>query len=112
MALKLRSFVLEGETLMLRGYLDTVDGKPRFEILFTVMSQVDRILPEEMNELVKHMQDELYDMKVPEPVKCEDGSTYFFARDNVIERFMHDHKKEVQGNYRTQESAASREDAQ
>ena len=112
MALKLRSFVLEGETLMLRGYLDTVDGKPRFEILFTVMSQVDRILPEEMNELVKHMQDELYDMKVPEPVKCEDGSTYFFARDNVIERFMHDHKKEVQGDDRTQESAASREDAQ
>ena len=112
MALKLRSFVLEGETLMLRGYLDTVDGKPRFEILFTVMSQVDRILPEEMNELVKHMQDELYDMKVPEPVKCEDGSTYFFARDNVIERFMHDHKKEVQGNDRTQESAASREDDQ
>ena len=112
MALKLRSFVLEGETLMLRGYLDTVDGKPRFEILFTVMSQVDRILPEEMNELVKHMQDELYDMKVPEPVKCKDGSTYFFARDDVIERFMHDHKKEVQGNDRTQESAASREDAQ
>ena len=112
MALKLRSFVLEGETLMLRGYLDTVDGKPRFEILFTVMSQVDRILPEEMNELVKHMQDELYDMKVPEPVKCEDGSTYFFAPDDVIERFMHDHKKEVQGDDRTQESAASREDDQ
>ena len=112
MALKLRSFVLEGETLMLRGYLDTVDGKPRFDIRFTVMAHVDRILPEEMNELVKHMQDELYDMKVPEPVKCEDGSTYFFARDNVIERFMHDHKKEVQGNDRTQESAASREDDQ
>ena len=112
MALKLRSFVLEGETLMLRGYLDTVDGKPRFDIRFTVTAPVDRILPEEMNELVKRMQDELYDMKVPEPVKCEDGSTYFFARDNVIERFMHDHKKEVQGNDRTQESAASREDAQ
>ena len=112
MALKLRSFVLEGETLMLRGYLDTVDGKPRFEILFTVMSQVDRILPEEMNELVNHMQDELYDMKVPEPVKCEDGSTYFFARDNVVERFIKDNAKEVQGDDRTQESAASREDAQ
>lgn len=112
MALKLMSFVLEGETLMLRGYLDTVDGKPRFEILFTVMSQVDRILPEEMNELVKHMQDELYDMKVPEPVKCKDGSTYFFARDDVIERFLKDNAKEVQGNDRTQESAASREDAQ
>lgn len=112
MALKLRSFVLEGETLMLRGYLDTVDGKPRFEILFTGMAQVDRILPEEMNELVKHMQDELYDMKVPEPVKCEDGSTYFFARDNVIERFIKDNAKEVQGDDRTQESAASREDDQ
>ena len=112
MALKLRSFVLEGETLMLRGYLDTVDGKPRFDIRFTVMAPVDRILPEEMNDLARNMQDELYDMKVPEPVKCEDGSTYFFARDNVIERFMHDHKKEVQGDDRTQESAASREDAQ
>ena len=112
MALKLTDFTLKGETLMLRGYLDTVDGKPRFDILFTVMAHVDRILPEEMNELVKHMQDELYDMKVPEPVKCEDGSTYFFARDNVIERFMHDHKKEVQGDDRTQESAASREDDQ
>ena len=112
MALKLTDFTLKGETLMLRGYLDTVDGKPRFDIRFTVMAHVDRILPEEMNELVKHMQDELYDMKVPEPVKCEDGSTYFFARDNVIERFMHDHKKEVQGNDRTQESAASREDDQ
>ena len=112
MALKLTDFTRQGETLMLRGYLDTVDGKPRFDILFTVMAHVDRILPEEMNELVKHMQDELYDMKVPEPVKCEDGSTYFFARDNVIERFMHDHKKEVQGNDRTQESAASREDDQ
>lgn len=112
MALKLTDFTLKGETLMLRGYLDTVDGKPRFEILFTSTAQVDRIRPEEMNELVKHMQDELYDMKVPEPVKCEDGSTYFFARDNVIERFMHDHKKEVQGDDRTQESAASREDAQ
>ena len=64
MALKLRSFVLEGEALMLRGYLDTVDGKPRFDIRFTVTAPVDRILPEEMNELVKHMQDELYDMKV------------------------------------------------
>ena len=112
MALKLTDFTLKGETLMLFGYLDKVDGKPRFDILFTVMSQVDRILPEEMNELVNHMQDELYDMKVPEPVKCEDGSTYFFARDNVIERFMHDYKKEVQGDDRTQESAASREDAQ
>ena len=112
MALKLRSFVLEGETLMLRGYLDTVDGKPRFEILFTVMSQVDRIRPEEMNELVNHMQDELYDMKVPEPVKCEDGSTYFFPRNDVIERFLKDNGKEVQGDDRTQESAASREDAQ
>ena len=112
MALKLRSFVLEGETLILRGYLDTVDGKPRFDIRFTVTAPVDSIRPEEMNELVKHMQDELYDMKVPEPVKCEDGSTYFFARDNVIERFMHDHKKEVQGNDRTQESAASWEDDQ
>ena len=112
MALKLRSFVLEGETLMLRGYLDTVDGKPRFDILFTVMAQMDRILPEEINELARNMQDELYGMMVPEPVKCEDGSTYFFARDNVIERFMHDHKKEVQGDDRTQESAASREDAQ
>lgn len=112
MALKLRSFVLEGETLMLRGYLDTVDGKPRFEILFTSTAQVDRIRPEEMNELVNHMQDEIYDMKVPEPVKWEDGSIHFFAPDDVIERFMHDHKKEVQGNDRTQESAASREDAQ
>ena len=112
MALKLRRFVLEGETLMLDGYIDPVDGKPRFDILFTVTAPVDRILPEEMNELVKHMQDELYDMKVPEPVKCEDGSTYFFARDNVIERFMHDYKKEVQGNDRAQESAASREDDQ
>ena len=112
MALKLKSFVLEGETLMLGAYLDTVDGKPRFDIRFTVTAPVDSIRPEEMNELVKHMQDELYDMKVPEPVKCEDGSTYFFARDNVIERFMHDHKKEVQGNDRTQESAASREDDQ
>lgn len=112
MELKLRSFVLEGETLMLRGYLDTVDGKPRFEILFTVMSQVDRILPEEMNELVKHMQDELYDMKVPELVKCEDGEDYFFPRNFVIERFLKDNAKEVQGNDRTQESAASREDAQ
>ena len=112
MALKLTDFTLKGETLMLRGYLDTVDGKPRFEILFTGMAQVDRILPEEMNELVKHMQDELYDMKVPEPVKCEDGSTYFFARDNVIERFIKDNAKEVQGDDRTQESAASREDDQ
>lgn len=112
MELKLRSFVLEGETLMLRGYLDTVDGKPRFEILFTVMSQVDRILPEEMNELVKHMQDELYDMMVPELVKCEDGSTYFFPRNFVIERFLKDNSKEVQGDDRTQESAASREDDQ
>ena len=112
MALKLTDFTLKGETMMLSGYLDTVDGKPRFDIRFTVTAPVDRILPEEMNELVKHMQDELYDMKVPEPVKCEDGSTYFFARDNVIERFMHDHKKEVQGNDRTQESAASREDDQ
>ena len=112
MALKLRSFVLEGKTLMLRGYLDTVDGKPRFDILFTCTSQADRIRPEEMNELVNHMQDELYDMKVPEPVKCEDGSTYFFARDNVIERFIKDNAKEVQGDDRTQESAASREDDQ
>lgn len=112
MALKLRSFVLEGETLMLRGYLDTVDGKPRFDILFTVMAQVDRILPEEINELARNMQDELYDMMVPEPVKCVDGSTYFFARDNVIERFLKDNGKEVQGDDRTQESAASREDAQ
>ena len=112
MALKLTDFTLKGETLMLFGYLDKVDVKPRFDIRFTVTAPVDRILPEEMNELVNHMQDELYDMKVPEPVKCEDGSTYFFARDNVIERFMHDHKKEVQGNDRTQESAASREDAQ
>ena len=112
MALKLRSFVLEGDTLILRGYLDTVDGKPRFEILFTSTAQVDRILPEEMNELVNHMQDELYDMMVPEPVKCEDGSTYFFARDNVVERFIKDNAKEVQGDDRTQESAASREDAQ
>ena len=112
MALKLKSFVLEGETLMLGAYLDTVDGKPRFDIRFTVTAPVDRILPEEMNELIRNMQDELYDMMVPEPVKCEDGSTYFFARDNVIERFMHDHKKEVQGDDRTQESAASREDDQ
>lgn len=112
MALKLRSFVLDGETLMLRGYLDTVDGKPRFDILFTAMAQVDCILPEEINELVKHMQDELYDMKVPEPVKCEDGSTYFFPRNDVIERFLKDNEKEVQGDDRTQESAASREDAQ
>lgn len=112
MALKLRRFVLEGETLMLRGYLDTVDGKPRFDILFTSTAQVDRIRPEEMNELIKHMQDELYDMRVPEPVKCEDDSDYFFPRDKVIERFMHDYKKEVQGNDRAQESAASREDDQ
>ena len=112
MALKLRSFVLEGETLMLRGYLDTVDGKPRFDILFTGMAQVDCILPEEMNELARNMQDELYGMMVPEPVKCEDGSTYFFARDNVVERFIKDNAKEVQGDDRTQESAASREDAQ
>ena len=112
MALKLRSFVLEGETLMLRGYLDTVDGKPRFDILFSVTSQVDRILPEEMNDLARNMQDELYDMMVPEPVKCMDGSTYFFARDNVIERFIKDNAKEVQGDDRTQESAASREDDQ
>lgn len=112
MALKLRSFVLEGETLMLRGYLDTVDGKPRFEILFTCTSQVDRILPEEMNDLARNMQDELYDMMVPEPVKCKDGSTYCFARDSVIERFMKDNAEEVQGDDRTQESAASREDAQ
>ena len=112
MALKLTDFTLKGETLMLFGYLDKVDVKPRFDIRFTVTAPVDRILPEEMNELIKHMQDELYDMKVPEPVKCEDGSTYFFARDNVIERFMHDHKKEVQGDDRTQESATSREDDQ
>ena len=112
MALKLRSFVLEGEALILRGYLDTVDGKPRFDIRFTVTAPVDRILPEEMNELVKHMQDELYDMKVQEPVKWNDGSIHFFTPDDVIERFMHDHKKEVQGDDRTQESAASREDAQ
>ena len=112
MALKLRSFDLEGETLMLRGYLDTVDGKPRFDILFTAMAQVDRILPEEMNELARNMQDELYGMMVPEPVKCEDGSTYFFPRNDVIERFLKDNGKEVQGDDRTQESAASREDAQ
>ena len=112
MALKLRSFVLEGETLILRGYLDTVDGKPRFDIRFTVTAPVDRILPEEMNELIKHMQDELYDMMVPEPVKCENGSTYFFPRNDVIERFIKDNAKEVQGDDRTQESAASREDAQ
>lgn len=112
MALKLRSFVLEGDTLILRGYLDPVDGKPRFDILFTVTAPVDRILPEEMNELVKNMQDELYGMMVPEPVKCEDGSTYFFARDNVVERFIKDNAKEVQGDDRTQESAASREDDQ
>ena len=112
MALKLTDFTLKGETLMLRGYLDTVDVKPRFDIRFTVTAPVDRILPEEMNELVKHMQDELYDMMVPEPVKCEDGSTYFFARDNVVERFIKDNAKEVQGDDRTQESAAGREDAQ
>lgn len=112
MALKLRSFVLEGETLMLCGYLDTVDGKPRFDIRFTVTAPVDRILPEEMNELARNMQDELYDMMVPEPVKCEDGSTYFFPRNDVIERFLKDNAKEVQGDDRTQESAASREDAQ
>ena len=112
MALKLRSFVLEGETLILRGYLDTVDGKPRFDIRFTVTAPVDRILPEEMNELIKHMQDELYDMMVPEPVKCENGSTYFFPRNDVIERFIKDNAKEVQGDDRTQESAASREDDQ
>ena len=112
MALKLRSFVLEGETLMLRGYLDTVDGKPRFDIRFTVTAPVDRILPEEMNELARNMQDELYGMMVPEPAKCEDGSTYFFPRNDVIERFLKDNAKEVQGDDRTQESAASREDAQ
>ena len=112
MALKLRSFVLEGETLILRGYLDTVDGKPRFDIRFTVTAPVDRILPEEMNDLARDMQDELYGMMVPEPVKCVDGSTYFFARDNVIERFLKDNGKEVQGDDRTQESAASREDDQ
>ena len=112
MELKLRSFVLEGETLMLRGYLDTVDGKPRFDIRFTVTAPVDRILPEEMNELVNHMQDELYDMMVPDPVKCVDGSTYFFPRNDVIERFLKDNAKEVHGDDRTQESAAGREDAQ
>ena len=112
MALKLRSFVLEGETLMLRGYLDTVDGKPRFDILFTVMAQMDRILPEEINELARNMQDELYGMMVPEPVKCEDGEDYFFPRNYVIERFLKDNGEEVQGDDRTQESAASREDAQ
>lgn len=112
MALKLRSFVLEGETLMLRGYLDTVDVKPRFDIRFTVTAPVDRILPEEINELARNMQDELYGMMVPEPVKCEDGSTYFFPRNDVIERFLKDNAKEVQGDDRTQESAASREDDQ
>ena len=112
MALKLTDFTLKGETLMLRGYLDTLDGKPRFDILFSVTSQVDRILPEEMNELARNMQDELYDMMVPEPVKCEDGEDYFFPRNYVIERFLKDNAKEVQGDDRTQESAASREDAQ
>lgn len=112
MALKLRSFVLEGDTLILRGYLDTVDGKPRFDIRFTVTAPVDRILPEEMNELARNMQDELYGMMVPEPVKCEDGEDYFFPRNYVIERFLKDNGKEVQGDDRTQESAASREDAQ
>lgn len=112
MALKLRSFVLEGETLILRGYLDTVDGKPRFDIRFTVTAPVDRILPEEMNELARNMQDELYGMMVPEPVKCEDGEDYFFPRNYVIERFLKDNAKEVQGDDRTQESAASREDDQ
>ena len=112
MALKLRSFVLEGETLILRGYLDTVDGKPRFDIRFTVTAPVDRILPEEINELARNMQDELYGMMVPEPVKCEDGEDYFFPRNYVIERFLKDNGKEVQGDDRTQESAASREDAQ
>lgn len=112
MALKLRSFVLEGETLILRGYLDTVDGKPRFDIRFTVTAPVDRILPEEINELARNMQDELYGMMVPEPVKCEDGEDYFFPRNYVIERFLKDNGEEVQGDDRTQESAASREDAQ
>lgn len=112
MALKLRSFVLEGDTLILRGYLDTVDGKPRFDIRFTVTAPVDRILPEEMNELARNMQDELYGMMVPEPVKCEDGEDYFFPRNYVIERFLKDNGKEVQGDDRTQESAASRKDAQ
>ena len=108
MALKLTDFTLKGETLMLFGYLDKVDVKPRFDIRFTVTAPVDRILPEEMNELIRNMQDELYDMMVPEPVKCEDGSTYFFA----VERFIKDNAKEVQGDDRTQESAASREDDQ
>ncbi|MDD6937415.1 MAG: hypothetical protein PUI99_10925 [Clostridiales bacterium] len=112
MALKLRSFVLEGDTLILRGYLDTVDGKPRFDIRFTVTAPVDRILPEEMNELARNMQDELYGMMVPEPVKCEDGEDYFFPRNYVIERFLKDNGEEVQGDDRTQESAASRKDAQ
>ena len=112
MALKLTDFTLKGETLMLFGYLDKVDVKPRFDIRFTVTAPVDRILPKEMNELARNMQDELYGMMVPEPVKCEDGSTYFFPRNDVIERFLKDNGKEVQGDDRTQESAASREDDQ
>ena len=112
MALKLTDFTLKGETLMLFGYLDKVDVKPRFDIRFTVTAPVDRILPEEMNDLARDMQDELYGMMVPEPVKCEDGEDYFFARDNVVERFIKDNEKEVQGDDRTQESAASREDDQ
>ena len=112
MALKLTDFTLKGETLMLFGYLDKVDVKPRFDIRFTVTAPVDRILPEEMNELARNMQDELYGMMVPEPVKCEDGEDYFFPRNYVIERFLKDNGKEVQGDDRTQESAASREDAQ
>lgn len=112
MALKLTNFTLKGETLMLSGYIDMVSGEPQFDILFTSTAPVDHILPEEMNELVKHIQGELYDMKGPEPVKCEDGKTRFFTPDSVIERFLNDNAKEVQGDDRTQESAASREDAQ
>ena len=106
MELKLRQFELDGDIFQLIGFLDKED-KPRFHI------RVDDdlllyIRPEEMNVLVNRMQDELYDMKIPEPVKCEDGSTYCFARDSVIERFMKDNAEEVQGDDRAQEGTEGR----
>ena len=111
MALKLTEFMLKGDALQLHGYLDITE-KPRFEIGYRCEAYMNQVIPEDMNPLIKFMQDELYDMKIPEPVKCEDGSTYCFARDSVIERFMKDNAEEVQGDDRAQEGPSGREDAQ
>lgn len=112
MALKLKEFTLKGDVLELYGCIDPMTGNPVFDIRFVCGSSMMNVKPEDMNVLINRMEDEIYGMKVPNPVKCEDGSTYFFTRDSVIERFMKDNAEEVNACDRAQEGPSGRENDQ